>query len=216
MQLSIKHKFAFLCIPKCGSTSVEKAIRKHCEMRLNGHPSIKHMSASRFKRHVRPLLHKADPNDEVETFCIMREPFDCLRSWYTYRNRSEIADPKHPRHQRHTGGVSFKEFVEGFLEGNRPESAGIGSQANFVTLGNGSIGVDRIFRLDQMEAVADYLSKKIGKKIEIPVANKSLGVRIKSKPGAFDLPEPLMTRLMAHLEPDYAIYKSLPYVGPKR
>lgn len=215
MQLSIQHKFAFLCIPKCGSTSVEKAIRKHCEMRLNGHPSIKHMTASRFKRHIRPLLRKADPEGEIETFCIMREPYECLRSWYTYRKRGEIADPKHPRHQHHTGGVSFKDFVEGFLDGNRPESAGIGSQAGFVMLSNGSIGVDRIFRLDQMEAVTDYLSKKIGKPVEIPVANKSLGARFNPKPGAFDLPGPLMTRLMAHLAPDYAIYKSLPYAGPK-
>ncbi len=216
MQLSIRHKFCFLCIPKCGSTSVEKAIHIHCETRLNGHPSLKHMGARRFKRRFRPLLLKADPNGEIETFCIMREPLERIQSWYNYRNRAEIADPSHRYYQRHTGSMSFVDFVQGYLDGDRPETVGVGSQADFVTLGDGSIGVDRIFRLDQMELVADYLSKKIGKIIKIPFANKSVSARREPTGRMFDLPEPLMSQLKARLERDYAIYNALPYIGPQR
>ena len=211
MQLSLKHKFAFLCVPKCGSTSVEKAIRKYCEVRFSGHPSIKHMTARRFSRHIRPLLQKADPNGKIETFCIMREPFDCVKSWFKYRSRAELADPSHPRHVRHTRGISFAQFVEGYLAGNQPESAGIGTQAGFVRLADGSIGVDRIFRLDQMESVGEFLSKKIGMKIEIPVANKSALGGSTPTPGIFDLPDELMARLRIHLAGDYEIYQSLPW-----
>ncbi len=211
MQASIKHKFVFLCNPKCGSTAVEKAIRKYCEVRLNGHPSIKHIRAARFNRHIRPVLEKADPKNQIETFCIMREPLERLKSWYTYRSRPQIEDPKHRSHKHYTGNLSYAEFIEGYMAGNRPEAGGIGSQASFVTLTDGSIAVDHIFRLDQMDRVADFLSRKIGQTIRIPVANKSPEGTSGSKSRNLDLPAELMDRLMTFLEPEYAIYKDLPW-----
>jgi hypothetical protein len=211
MQLSIRHKFAFLCIPKCGSTSVERAIAPFCETKLGGDASLKHLGAAKFERHIRPLLQRADPNREIETFCIMREPLDRIKSWYQYRSRPALADKKNPRHHKFTGTLTFAEFVEGYLEDNRKESVGVGSQAGFVSLAGGGIGVNRIFRLDQMDAVSDYLSEKVGSKIDIPVANKSVSGGKKSKAGEFDLPDELMARLMARLAKDYALYEKLPW-----
>ncbi len=233
MQLSTKYKFAFLCIPKCGSTSVEKAIRRHCETRITGHPALKHLNARKFHRFIRPLLHKSDPDNELETFCIMRDPVERIESWYTYQTRSALAKPTHPEHKRYTGEMSFTQFIEGYLAGRKqqPIYAQIGTQALFVRLPDGSLGVDRIFRLDQMLAVGEYLSQKIGKPIEIPMANQSPGgksaskslwkrlktsLRDKGAPAvkpprpSSELSEPLMQRLLEHLADDYEIYNSLP------
>ncbi len=211
MQLSIRHKFCFLCIPKCGSTSVERAIIPFCETKLGGDASLKHLSAAKFDRHIRPLLKRVDPNREFETFCIMREPLDRMRSWYQYRLRPALADTNSTRHHKFTGSISFVEFVEDYLANNRRESAGVGSQRAFVTLADGSIGVNRIFRLDQMDSVSDYLSEKVGTKVVIPVANKSVSDKKKSKSEDFGLPDELMARLMTRLEKDYALYESLPW-----
>ncbi|RYG98027.1 MAG: hypothetical protein EON58_08335, partial [Alphaproteobacteria bacterium] len=166
MQLSTKHRFAFLCVPKCGSTSVEKALRKHCPSHLGGHPSLKHISASAFESHIRPLLRKVDPDRKIETFCIIREPVDRVRSWYEYQLRPQLKDPSHPFHERYNGHISFTEFVEIVISkkdsGSLPRFARIGSQSGFVRLRNGSIGVDHLFRLDRMEEVAAFLTRKIG------------------------------------------------------
>ena len=228
MQLSIKYKFAFLCLPKCGSTSVEKALRKKCPTHLGGHPSLKHINAQLFKRHIRPLLRKVDPAHEIETFCIMREPVDRVRSWYEYQLRPELKDPSHPAHERYNAHVSFEEFVEILLSddrpANRPRFSRIGTQAGFVRLADGSIGVDKIFRLDRMQDVADYLTAKIGAPLEIKVANKSARPEPKAglfrrlavkpepreRPPKFVLPEPLLARLKEHLADDYQIYTRLP------
>lgn len=211
MQLSIRHKFCFLCIPKCGSTSVERAIAPFCETTLGGDASLKHLGAAKFERHIRPLLKRVDPDGEFETFCIMREPFDRLRSWYQYRSRPALANADNPRHQKFTGSISFKAFVEDYLADSRNESVGVGSQRKFVSIADGSIGVNRIFRLDQMDSVADYLSGKIGKKIEIPVANKSVSGGKSSKAPDLGLSDGLKARLMERLAKDYALYESLPW-----
>lgn len=227
MQLSLTHKFAFLCLPKCGSTSVEKALRKHCPIHLAGHPSLKHINATTFDEHIRPLLKKADPHREIETFCIMREPVDRVRSWYEYQLRPEIKDPSHRAHDRYNGHISYREFVEIVISKGKPDTrprfARIGTQAGFIRLPDKSIGVDRIFRLDRMDEVTAYLSEKLGQPIEIRRENKSAGRQQKKgglfrrgpqeEPDAhrrnFELPDDLLARLKDFLAADYEIYNNL-------
>lgn len=220
MQLSVKHKFAFLCNPKCGSTSVEKAIAPFCKTNFGGHPSLKHLNAHKFHQHVRPLLEKVSRKEKIETFCIMREPVARVFSWYQYQSRRKLAKPSHPMHKRYTGGITFEQFVEACLSPKKPEYAKMGTQAGFVRLADGSIGVDRIFRLDQMDEVGKFLSRKIGKEIQIGHRNKS-GAKpgssaepVKGKPESVVSPpmkisEALLVRLKEHLADDYEIYNSL-------
>lgn len=227
MQLSIRHQFGFLCIPKCASTSIERAIRPFCEVKFTGHPSLKHINARKFERYIRPLLHKADPRGTLETFCIMREPMDRIRSWYTYQRSSRLSNKKHPKHERYTGELSYIDFIEGYLATPQPKFAQIGTQAKFIRLADGALGVNRIFRLDQMDAVAEYLSQKVGKTVTIPRANRSEKTSTSGSSGLMDgilakvapesqsdasseeLPQSLVVRLKEHLADDYAIYESI-------
>lgn len=207
MMLSLSSKIAFLCVPKCGSTSIERVLKKHCDIQFKGHPSVKHINARRYHRFVLPLLRKADPRNEIETFCVIRDPVDRLRSWYEYQTRPAIANPKHPRHERYTGGMDFNMFIEAYLADKQPEFAHIGTQHEFVRLADGSIGVDRIFRLDQMDSIAAYLAKKLGKKVVIPQKNRSIPT------DGLTLDEALAKRLRTALQKDYELYESNGGVG---
>lgn len=219
MQMSVKYRFAFLCNPKCGSTSVEKAIAPFCDTGFSGHPSLKHLNATKYKAHIRPLLHKVILQGEIETFCIMREPVERLYSWYQYQARRVLRKSSHRAHQRYTGNISFEKFVEGFLSTPQPDYAKIGMQTNFIRLPNGEIGVDRIFRLDQMDAVGKFLSDKIGQQIVIEHRNKSSGkpqskkaLKALAKKGGSEpmaITDSLLARLKEHLSADYELYNSL-------
>lgn len=174
MKLSVSHNFAFLCNPKCGSTSIEKAIRRHCDMSFGGHPNLKHINAKAFHRHVVPLLRKAGLADRIETFCIIREPVERVFSWYRYQMRPALKNPGHRSHSKYSGAVSFEEFVIDFMSGRKAARiAKIGRQSDFVSLADGSIGVDKIFRLEDMASVEKYLGEKIGSPVAIPHKNAS-------------------------------------------
>ncbi len=174
MKLSVSHNFAFLCNPKCGSTSIEKAIAKYCRVSFGGHPTLKHINAKTYHRHVVPMLEKAGVNEKIETFCIMREPVERIFSWYRYQMRPLLANPEHHAHAKYTGHMTFEEFVLGYISDDKPiHSSKIGKQADFITLQDGTVGVDRVFPLEDMSAVEEFLSTKIGKKIRIPHRNVS-------------------------------------------
>lgn len=234
MKISASYKFAFLCNPKCGSTSVEKAINPYCESGLGGIPTLKHINAKTFKRHIRPILRRAGIAEQIETFCIIREPVERVYSWYKYQTRAVLSDASHPTHQKYTGGISFEQFVEGYISKVKPAyCAKIGTQAGFINLAKGQLGVDHVFRLDRMETVAGFLSGKIGKPIVIPHRNASPETspsRTTGKrwykpfswfgppqpaaaptpaPDVMELPEELLARLQAYLAEDYRIYHSL-------
>jgi Sulfotransferase family len=203
MMLSLSHKFAFLCVPKCSSTSIRKVLAKYSSVQLNGDPSLVHINARQYHRSIRPLLYRADPNKEIETFCIIRDPIDRLRSWYQYQARPELANPNHLRHERYTGNIDFKTFIEAYLADKQPEFARIGTQYDFVRLDNMEIGVDRIFRLDQMNKIIDFLEKKLGHPVTIPKSNRSI-----PKHG-LTLDTPLTKRLETALQKDYELYRSI-------
>jgi hypothetical protein len=208
MMLSLSRKLAFLCVPKCGSTSIEKVLIKHCDIQLQGHPSVKHINARRYDRFIRPLLREADPKNEIETFCVIRDPVDRLRSWYEYQARPLLADPKHPRHIRYTGGMDFNTFIEAYLAKEQPEFARIGTQYEFTRLADGSQGVSRIFRLDQMDVIASFLTEKLGKPVDIPQVNRSIPT------DTLTLDPSLAMRLRASLSKDYELYQSIGGFGP--
>ena len=75
MMVSVQHGIAFLCVPKCASTSIEAALEPYADIRLAGHPSIKHLRAVDYRRYVLPVIRKAGGPDP-ETFCLMREPLE--------------------------------------------------------------------------------------------------------------------------------------------
>ncbi|MEP2773885.1 MAG: sulfotransferase family 2 domain-containing protein [Fulvivirga sp.] len=173
MQLSIKHKFAFLCMPKCASTSIEYVLRDYCDVDIHNPPALKHININTYNQYVKSLYtNKLNFKKKIETFCLMRNPIDWVFSWYRYRSREALSNPSHPMHDRYTGKLSFEEFVNEMIKPNPARYARIGNQSNFFSI-KGKKAVDRVFKLEEMNKVEKYLSSKLKIEIAIPKKNVS-------------------------------------------
>jgi len=172
--MSTKYGIAFLCMPKCASTSIEKAIQPFCNINFSGHPKLKHINAQLFSETIFSAHKKLLPNVEIESFSLIRDPLERMESRYRYKTRDEIKNPNHPNHRNYTGGMSYNEYIKEYIsEGKRKPFANLASQYDFLTMTNGEIGVDHIMPMNRLDLVADFLSKKIGREIEIPHENIS-------------------------------------------
>ena len=188
-------------MPKAASTSVEGALKGHCDIVFSGHPKVKHVDAQTYLDNIRPLLPHAK---RIESFCIIRSPLEWLESWYRYRRRSELMSPEHPNHKNYTGHLSYNQFVTAYLSEAKPRPyfARFKNQYRFVQLRNGAIGVDRIFCMDRLDLVSEYLSNKIGRDVSIDFKNRS-PKRI------LELDQKIKKKLQEHLAKDIALYKAV-------
>ena len=109
MIISESHQFIFLAIPKTGTSSIEKALGRYASPLTQNFR--KHATCARVKRELPPELWQG-----AFKFAFVRNPYDRMQSWYFYRQRPELADPAHPRHNRYTGNISFEEFIDSFTE----------------------------------------------------------------------------------------------------
>ncbi len=168
MMILWKEKLAFIAIPKTGTTAIEAALAPYAAISFERPPQIKHMTLQRFNRFIRPYLEKTGLED-VQTLAVMREPVDWLGSWYRYRRRDAIRGSS-----KSTADVSFDEFVEAYLgAGKRPDFAEIGSQANQMSKNRGVVGVDHIYRYEDLPKVVDFLSDRLGRNLKLGEKNAS-------------------------------------------
>jgi hypothetical protein len=203
MQLSTQYGFAFLCAPKCASSSIESVIAPYCNVNFSGPGGLKHITARDYRDTIYRYHRRALSQRPIEAFSIFREPVEWLFSWYRYRQRDDIKQPDHPFHRNYTGNMSFEDFVDGYLrEEQRPTFANVGDQARFHTLKGGQIGVERIYGMHRLDQVAAYLSERLGVVIELPVKNKAPEM-------AMTLSASKATALKQTLAQDYAIWQRI-------
>ncbi|SJK83789.1 sulfotransferase family 2 domain-containing protein [Halomonas elongata] len=202
MMVSLQKKIAFLSMPKCASTSIEKALMPYSQIIFTGNPKIKHMNYRGYVKKVEPIIISAGVND-VTTFCLFREPLEWLQSWYRYRARKALADPKAPRHRNYTGDVSFQEFVLAYINNHDVSWNKVGRQSRFVSDKEGRVAVDKVFRLDKQKPLYDFLQERIGMNLEIPQKNIS--------PHELDytLDDSVKREAMDFLSEEYEIYETL-------
>ena len=149
MQISTKYGFAFLCMPKCASTSIESAIKEFCDIDHSVLGKKKHLKAQEFMDSVLVAHQKPLTAARIESFCLMRNPMEWIASWYRYRSRDVLKNPNHKDHNRYTGNINYERFIEEYIsEGKRNPYAKINTQFNFLNLNNGKIGVDYIIPMN--------------------------------------------------------------------
>ena len=103
---------AFLATPKTGSTAIEAALESLSAV-VQRPPVLKHTSVRRFHRFLGPYLEVASGRS-FEVCAMMREPRDWLGSWYRYRQREDVTDPK-----KSTRDMSFDDFVRAYFAHRR-------------------------------------------------------------------------------------------------
>ncbi|MCC5971164.1 MAG: hypothetical protein JJU15_14565 [Pararhodobacter sp.] len=192
-----KQRLVILATPKSGSTSIEAALESVSALPITRPPELKHTPAYRYQRFIRPYL-RASAGAEFTTVALMREPVDWLGSWYRFRRREDVMVAENS-----TRGMDFADFVRGYMSNPRPAFAEVGAQHKFLSGMNGeALGVDRLFRYENLPAFVSWLEERLGFAIELPHENVSPTADVA-------LPEDLAQALRAHLAPEYALYAAI-------
>lgn len=196
MMVHIPSRLAFLATPKCASTSIENALRPHCQLTATGFPKITHMHVNRYNRFVRPLL-KATGFPDVETSCLFREPIDWVTSWWRYRSQDKWGPDES------LNGMSFETYVGEYMDGVRQPYLPLGTQAGmFWGPNNTTVFADYIFRYEDLDQYEAFWSRKIG----TPLTFGKDNVSPQRRP---ELGAETQRRLEAFLARDYEIWEGV-------
>ncbi len=188
-------RLAFLATPKTGSTAIEVALESLSALAIQRPPVLKHTTVRRFHRFIGPYLATAS-GDEFTVVALMRHPRDWLGSWYRYRQRADVTDPR-----KSTVDISFEDFVRAYCTATPPEFAAVGSQAQFLRPRNEK-GVDRLFRYEEIEHFIDFLEDKLGCEIILPRINVSPSAKM-------ELSAETEALLRQHCADDFALYDTI-------
>lgn len=173
MLISVKYNYVFLCTPKCASHSIEAMLKPYSDIAFLNMPVLRHTNYVEYAHYIKPYLDAKFGSNQIETICLIREPVSWLNSWYRFRLRNALRNPKHPSHKNSTYGVEFSEFIQAYMSPNPPSYANVSSQFGFVRDQNHQVGIDTIFRYENIEDFVEYMSQRIGKKLRITNLNTS-------------------------------------------
>jgi hypothetical protein len=191
-----EQRLVFLATPKAGSTAIEAALDGLASITILRPPEAKHTTAQRYRRFLGPYLRAAAKAD-FEVVALMREPLDWLGSWYRFRQREDVMDT-----DRTTRGMGFDRFVQDYMTDPRPPHADVGSQARFLTLPDGTVGVDRLFAYERIDRFVGFLEDRLDCEIILPTLNVSPEAELDIRPAT-------ITAYRAAAAADQALWESL-------
>lgn len=167
MLVFYKERLAFLAVPKTGTTAYQSALRLRADIVIANPPELKHAPVYRYNRFFRPMFERVC-GVELETLAVIRHPLSWLGSWYRYRQR-----PGMEGHRNSTHGVSFDEFVNAYLRGDRPPFANVGSQSKFLETRPNGTGITHLFKYENQQGLNSFLEERLGVKLDLKRENTS-------------------------------------------
>ena len=201
MLIFFEQKLVFLAVPKTGTTGIEAGLKGFADIVYRRRPALKHTPARKYRAVIAPFLREAYQL-EPETFAVIRDPVDQLRSWFKYRHKPSLDGTA-----KSTKGVSFDQFVQGFMSDSPPPYAKLGTQGRFLTDRHGAVLVDHLFAYERPLALHDFLQQRFGDSPVLPVKNVS--------PQGMDttLTPDTEARLRLHLAGDFALHAQVLNAG---
>ncbi len=191
-----KQKLVLLAVPKTGTTALEAALLAHADTAILNPPAMKHTPLRRYRTQLAPYFEDRGARP-MEVMAVIREPIDWLGSWYRYRSRDAVAG-----RPVSTQGLSFDQFVEGWLSDPEPEFARVGRQSRFVTGPDGQMGIDHLFAYEKLDKAVDFLEQRLGVSLQMQTRNAS-------PPRQLDLSPALETRLRREAAADFALWEKV-------
>ena len=167
MLISKRPPIVFFAVPKTASVSIETAFAPHFDMVMSKHPSLKHMNVRIYEASLANFVTRRVAKSPVR-IAVMREPFDWILSWYRYRAR-----PENDGAENSSKGVSADEFIRSYISDDPAPWAQVGSQYTFVTNKHDELGVDRLYRFDDLPRLAGFLNKRLGQNVSLGRINIS-------------------------------------------
>ena len=197
MLVFFKERLAFLSVPKTGTTAYEAALAPRADLVITDPPMLKHAPVYRYNRFIRPMFLRVC-DAEMELMAVMREPISWLGSWYRYRRR-----PFMKGRPNNTHDVSFDEFVLGYIKGNKPGFADVGSQANFMKAQPNGTAITHFFRYEDQPRLQAFLHDRLGVELSLERMNVSPDM-------ALTLDADVEQRLRRKCAEEFALYDSIP------
>ena len=176
MLVFIQERLAFLAVPKTGSTAYQAALAERADIVIRDPPPLKHAPVYRYNRFIRPMLEKVC-DAEMELLAVMREPVSWLGSWYRYRRRPFMEGRPNSTH-----GLSFDDFVQGYMKGARPGFADVGSQAQFMKTQPNGTGITHAFRYEDQQRLQDFLEERLDLRLTLERKNVSPEMELRLSP----------------------------------
>ena len=201
MLVFFDERLVFLAVPKTGTTAIESALRGRADIVYRRKPGLKHVSARKYKRAIAPFFEKTH-DLTAETMAVIRDPLDQIRSWFRYRNKDKLDG--HPNSAK---GMSFEDYVLGFLSIDPPQPARLGTQYKFLTDNHGNVIVDHLFAYENLTVFKKFLNSRFGEEFEFRAKNVS--------PQAVDTSLSAGTEAMlrTRLADDFALHKAVLNAG---
>lgn len=162
-----KARLVLLAVPKTGTTALEQALLPFADSAILNPPQQKHCTVRRYRNQVQKFFEQRGQR-KLELMAVVREPVSWLSSWYRYRARKEIQGTANS-----TADISFDDFVDAWLQDDPPEFAKVGRQSRFVSEEDGTLGVDHLFRHDQLDKAVTFLEGRVKAKLEVGRSNVS-------------------------------------------
>lgn len=167
MLLSLTKKFLFIANLKTASTSIERVLAGHSELRLTHSPFGKHQSFAEFAERFRWMLSLTNIED-IFIFGVIRDPVDYVLSLYNSHKREQFKDnPK-----LYTGDMDFARFITQWVPRNADQLKN--QYARFVSA-EGRLITNLLISYDKLDAGLEIVAGKIGVPdlTKLPRANTS-------------------------------------------
>ena len=189
-----KARLVILSVPKTGTTALEAALAPHAAIAVLDPPELKHAPVYRYNRFFRPMVEKFI-GEGLDVAAVIREPVSWLGSWYRYRQRAFLDGQPNS-----TAGLSFEDFVEGYLAAPRAGFANVGSQAQFLEPRPNGTEVTHLFRYENFGDYVAFLEARLGLPLALERRNVSPAADLGLSPA-------LLARLEAACADDFALWK---------
>ena len=155
MIVSTEKKFIFVAVPKTGSSSIEKALGKYSDEKLEK-GITKHFGL----RDVPDLLDKP-----YYKFCFFRNPWDRIVSLYHYHVRQKNSFMGHDYKD-----IPFKEWLK------KTKIVGVGDrdrQTDYIIYRGRIVPGVSVYKFEEMQDSWKHICKTLGVEGELPHINKS-------------------------------------------
>tara|TARA_Y100000296_G_scaffold80962_1_gene107209 strand:+ start:1210 stop:1779 length:570 start_codon:yes stop_codon:yes gene_type:complete len=186
---------------KAASTSIESELSNFFNISISGEHIVKHINFRNYESKVLPMLSNFVSTERIETMCIIREPVSWVRSWYKYRSRESILQTG--KKNNYCGHLTFEQFVLEYMKPSKRESfANLNTQWDFVKDKNNELGINHLFKYDELDTFKNFVEKRIGKSLTIPSLNVSPNVDS-------DLSAETSKKLKRYLAKDIELYEGI-------
>ncbi len=166
MLASVEKGFVLLCNPKTGTTALEEAFEKFADIRTGGSPEWKHLNYDKMTAIFGDYFQRRG----CKIYGVARHPADALVSWYRYRSRKQLRDPRH--REKYTGDIPFSQFMEEWAE-RRTQRARVPVSVEWCLTRRKQPAPMIFYRYEDLPALLAVLSGHVGCKVAAEKRNVS-------------------------------------------